>query len=95
MFVQKWEQFQNIFLYTLVSKKQPNGNTVENCLTTFKLNNEGEPLWFDRPCIENDVIGVPGHKFMCEFNLPDRQNDLFSKIFLKFIINYFYLSIIK
>ena len=82
-------------MYTLVSKKQPNGNTIENCLTTFKLNNEDEPLWFDRPCIENDVIGVPGHKFMCEFNLPDRQNDLFSKIFLKFIIKYFHLSIIK
>ena len=81
-------------MYTLVSKKQPNGNAIENCLTTFKLNNDDEPLCI-APCIENDVLDEPGHKFMCEFNLPDQQNDLFSKIFPKFIIKYFHLSIIK
>ena len=82
-------------MYTLVSEKQPNGNTIENCLTTFKLNNDDEPLWFDRPCIENDLLDEPGHKFMCEFNLPNQQNDLFGKIFPKFIIKCFHLSIIK
>ena len=32
-------------------------------------------MWYDRPCIENrsDVIGEPGHKFMCECNVPDKQ----------------------
>ena len=68
-------------MYTLVSKKQPNGNTIENCLTTFKLNDDDEPLWL---CIENDVLDEPGHKFMCEFNLPNQQNDLFGKIFPKY-----------
>ena len=73
--------------------KQPNGNTIENCLTTFKPNNSDKPLWFDRPCIENDKLDEPGHKFMCEFNVPDQQKDLFGKIFTRFIVRYFHLSI--
>ena len=27
---------------------------MENCLTTFKQNNDEEPMWFDRPCNESD-----------------------------------------
>ena len=52
------------------SPKQPNGKTTENCLITFKLNNEDRPMWFDRPCIENDAIDEVGHRFICEFNVP-------------------------
>ena len=44
------------------------------------------PLWFDRPCNENDVLDEPGYKFMCEFNVPDQQKNLFGKIFPRFII---------
>ena len=40
-------------------------------------------------------IYEPGHEFMCQFNLPNQQNDLFSKIFLNFIFKYFHLSIIQ
>ena len=30
-------------------------------------------MWYDRPCIENDVSDEPGHKFMCECTVPDQQ----------------------
>ena len=30
-------------------------------------------MWYDRPCIENDVSDEPGHKFMCECNVSDQQ----------------------
>ena len=30
-------------------------------------------MWYDRPCIENDATDEPGHKFMCECNVPDKQ----------------------
>ena len=30
-------------------------------------------MWYDRPCIENNVRDEPGHKFMCECNVPDKQ----------------------
>ena len=53
------------------------------------------PLWFDRPCIENDELDEPGHKFMCEFNVPDQQKDLFGKIFPRFIVRYFHLCFIQ
>ena len=33
-------------------------------------------MWYDRPCIENDVGDEPGHKFMCEFNVPDKQTGM-------------------
>jgi hypothetical protein len=42
-------------------------------LTTFKPSNDEKPMWYDRPCIENDVRDEPGHKFMCECNVPDQQ----------------------
>ena len=34
------------------------------------------PMWYDRPCIENDVSDEPGHKFMCECNVPDKQTSI-------------------
>lgn len=75
-----------IFLYTLDS--QPNGNKMENCLTTFKQNNDEEPMWFDRPCNESDgtsdVTNKPGHRFMCECNVSDEQNNISGKIFPTF-----------
>ena len=30
-----------------------------------------EPLWFDRPCFENDVNEEPGHRFMCECEVTE------------------------
>ena len=33
-------------------------------------------MWYDRPCIENDVSDEPGHKFMCECNVPDKQTGM-------------------
>ena len=68
----------NIFLYTL--DLQPNGNKTENCLTTFKQNNDEKPMWFDRPCNESDVTNQPGHRFMCECNVLDEQNTILGKI---------------
>ena len=50
---------------------QPNGEVNENCLTTFIPDDDDRPRWFDRPCIEeNDSVGEPGHKFMCECTAP-------------------------
>ena len=66
----------NIF-YTLVS--QPNGNTTENCLTTFKPDNNSRPMWYDRPCIENDGNGEPGHRFVCECDESDELNNNFGR----------------
>ena len=71
-------------MYTLVSpKQQPDGNTKENCLTTFKPDNNDTPMWYDRPCNENDKIGEPGHRFMCECNVFDECN-ISGKIFPTF-----------
>jgi len=44
---------------------QPNGNKRENCLTTFKLDNNPRPMWYDRSCLQRN-----GYKFMCECNVP-------------------------
>ena len=55
----------NICFYSLVS--QPNGNTRENCLTTFKPKYNAKPMWYDRSCIEKER-----HKFMCECNVPGK-----------------------
>ena len=78
-----------IFLYTLDS--QPNGNKMENCLTAFKQNNDEEPMWFDRPCNESDgtsdVTNKPGHRFMCECDVSDEQNQISGKIFHTFKSN--------
>ena len=67
----KIKRKRSIFSY--ISDSQPNGNTKENCLTTFKPSNDEMPMWYDRPCIENDVSDEPGHKFMCECTVPDQQ----------------------
>ena len=72
-------------LYTL--DLQPNGNKTENCLTTFKQNNNEKPMWFDRPCNESDVTDKPGHRFMCECNVSDEQNMILGKIFPTFKSN--------
>ena len=45
---------------------QPNGGESENCLTSFIPRYSNFPKWYDRPCVENDVIGEKGHRFMCE-----------------------------
>ena len=62
---------------------QPNGNEKENCLTTFIPNNDDRPMWYDRSCIDiDDEAGnEPGHKFMCECNVPDQPRSLSGKIF--------------
>ena len=58
---------------------QPNGGTGENCLTSFISTDENDddgPKWYDRPCVENDNIGLLGHKFMCEVeesNIANRK----------------------
>ena len=49
------------------SASQPNGNKHENCLTTFKPNNNASPLWYDRSCIETER-----HKFICECDVPGK-----------------------
>ena len=41
-------------------------------------------MWYDRPCNESDEIGEPGHRFMCECNVFDEQNDSYCKIFSTF-----------
>ena len=69
----------NIFFYTLDS--QPNENKKQNCLTTFKPDINKSPMWYDRPCNENDTAGEPGHRFMCECNVSDEQNNIYGKIF--------------
>ena len=49
--------------------RQPDGKKDQNCLVTFrpgKPTDDSNPLYYDRPCFENDEIGEPGHKFMCE-----------------------------
>ena len=40
--------------------KQPDGKTDQNCLITFrpgKPTDDSNPLYYDRPCFENDEIG--------------------------------------
>ena len=81
-YVWEWKQILNIFFYTLGS--QPDGNKKENCLTTFKQNKNGTPMWYDRSCNESDVAGKPGHRFMCECNVSDEQNNISGKIFPTF-----------
>ena len=56
----------NIFFNSLDS--QPNGNTRENCLTTFNKKSNPKPMWYDRSCTRNEK-----HKFMCECNAPGKQ----------------------
>ena len=41
-------------------------------------------MWYDRPCNESDEIGEPGHRFMCECNVSDEQNNISGKIFPTF-----------
>ena len=41
-------------------------------------------MWYDRPCNENDTAGEPGHRFMCECNVSDEQNNISGKIFPTF-----------
>jgi hypothetical protein len=78
---------QMIKLYVFFSfnlDSQPNGGLAENCLTTFIPDNGDSPKWYDRPCVEeNDSVGEPGHKFMCEciapyLHAPDPQGNNFS-----------------
>ena len=59
---------------------QPNGGGNENCLTSFIPSNGGSPRWYDRPCVENDVIGEKGHKFMCEVEESSGKKHRFFRI---------------
>ena len=74
-FFQKRSSLESVFeiawKYLMLSTfhliaSQPNGGSSENCLTSFIPYNGNSPKWYDRPCVENDVIGEKGHKFMCE-----------------------------
>ena len=57
---------------------QPNGGGSENCLTSFIPSYSNSPMWYDRPCVENDVIGEKGHKFMCEVEeFPGKKHKFF------------------
>jgi len=54
---------------------QPNGGKRENCLTSFIPDSGENPEWFDRPCIEYDPVGEPGHRFMCECHVEERNGN--------------------
>ena len=63
-----------INLFSIDLDSQPNGGLAENCVTAFKENQDDyNPSWYDRPCIENDSFGDVGHKFMCECDVPDQN----------------------
>ena len=57
---------------------QPDGGKRENCLTTFRTGNDSLK-WYDRPCIENDAIDNPGHRFMCEATTEHHCKKNFTK----------------
>ena len=58
----------NIFLGS-----QPNGGKHENCLTSFIPDSGESPEWFDRPCVEYERNGEPGHRFMCECHVEEKN----------------------
>ena len=75
------------FFYSL--DEQPSGNTLQDCLTTFIPKNDTSPKWFDRPCEEKKTTRKsPGHRFMCECNVPDEIENPPSMIFLNFLEYY-------
>ena len=63
--------------FKLVPGFQPDGGERENCLTTFRIGSDS-PKWYDRPCIENDSIDNPGHRFMCEATTEHHCKQSFS-----------------
>ena len=64
-------------LFKLVLGFQPDGGERENCVTTFRIGSDS-PKWYDRPCIENDSIDNPGHRFMCEATTEHHCKQSFS-----------------
>ena len=52
---------------------QPNGGKRENCLTSFIPDSGESPEWFDRPCVEYERNGEPGHRFMCECHVEEKD----------------------
>jgi len=62
------------------ARGQPNGGRLENCATTFIADKGESPEWFDRPCLEFERNGDPGHRFFCECHLEEENaNDQESK----------------
>ena len=62
---------------------QPNGGLAENCVTAFKKNKNYFPSWYDRPCVEeNDSFGDVGHKFMCECDVPDQNQNRNTQVLM-------------
>jgi len=54
-------------------RSQPNGGKRENCLTSFIPDSGESPEWFDRPCVEFERNGEPGHRFMCECHVEEKN----------------------
>ena len=53
-------------------------------------------MWYDRPCNENDRTGEPGHRFMCECNELDEQNNSFGKtLYSKVTITTFIIQLVQ
>ena len=77
----------SINLFSIDLDSQPNGGLAENCVTAFKKSkDDSSPMWYDRPCVENDTFGDVGHKFMCECDVPDQNKNRNPRVCIYLII---------